>query len=313
LKWVNPQSTVFIKPDLTPMQLQEMLNLKKEMERRIQNGENIMIKNNKIVSKSGRFSGIYRHNSQYGSTLTNQNKSVLKLPIILLTNIRSLTKKFDDLLTHIDLFKIDLCCVTETWLQNEVPDNFLEIRNFSFFRQDRKIRKGGGVCMWIRTLYDPVQVIPLNKLECNVECIFINLAKINTLMILLYATPSLKVASKRLTFNHIVDTSDSFLIIHPLHNIIVAGDFDNLDCSSLESDLNLRNIVKDCTRKRSILDLILMDNRLNYECVVRAPIAGSDHNTIVAKPISASANKNVETAYQVRDMRKSNLTTLCLI
>jgi hypothetical protein len=64
LKWVNPQSTVFIKPDLTPMQLQEMLNLKKEMERRIQNGENIMIKNNKIVSKSGRFSGIYRHNSQ---------------------------------------------------------------------------------------------------------------------------------------------------------------------------------------------------------------------------------------------------------
>lgn len=42
-------------------------------------------------------------------------------------------------------------CVTESWLDNDVPDNCLTLRNYALFRADRETGvKGGGICVWIR-------------------------------------------------------------------------------------------------------------------------------------------------------------------
>ena len=42
--------------------------------------------------------------------------------------------------------EVDIVAVTETWLNDEVPDFCLCIPGYTLKRCDRKNRKGGGVC-----------------------------------------------------------------------------------------------------------------------------------------------------------------------
>ena len=73
-------------------------------------------------------------------------------------NIRSLFCK-----NKFDMFKqqmidscIDVVCISETWLKNGLHSNYVNIPNYKLTRLDRSwsengnLKKGGGVCMYIK-------------------------------------------------------------------------------------------------------------------------------------------------------------------
>ena len=41
-------------------------------------------------------------------------------------------------------------CLTETWLDDTVSDGEIQMENFEIFRSDRKVRKRGGVALYLR-------------------------------------------------------------------------------------------------------------------------------------------------------------------
>lgn len=41
-------------------------------------------------------------------------------------------------------------CVTETWFNENMTSNCVHVDGFSLYRKDRKKRKGGGVCIYVK-------------------------------------------------------------------------------------------------------------------------------------------------------------------
>ena len=59
------------------------------------------------------------------------------MPRLLLTNVRCLIPKFDELEVVPNVNEADIICVTETWLTPDIPDSALSYSNFVLFRNDR--------------------------------------------------------------------------------------------------------------------------------------------------------------------------------
>ena len=71
------------------------------------------------------------------------------IPSIIITNIRSIFNKIDELSMFIKQFPADIIIVTETWLNNSISSGCINIENYSVFRKDRD-DVGGGVAIWSR-------------------------------------------------------------------------------------------------------------------------------------------------------------------
>ena len=71
------------------------------------------------------------------------------LPSLLLSNIRSLAPKVDELEMVASLNEVSIICITETWLTPNIPDSAVLLPNFFLFRNDREFSTGGGVCTYV--------------------------------------------------------------------------------------------------------------------------------------------------------------------
>ena len=70
----------------------------------------------------------------YGILRKVKHQKSYDIPVILLTNIRALTNKVDE--------------ISETWLSPSVPDSCVAIPDYNLFRKDR-VTTGGGVCIYL--------------------------------------------------------------------------------------------------------------------------------------------------------------------
>lgn len=84
------------------------------------------------------------------------------------TNIRSVLPKTVPLSSLIDSCSASIVALTETWLNDTVPDNCILVSGteFNFFRSDRLHRKGGGVLIAVRKDIVAVPVAVNSFLEC---------------------------------------------------------------------------------------------------------------------------------------------------
>ena len=64
----------------------------------------------------------------------------------------------------IDDNEVDIACVTETWLSDEVPHCVTDIDGYTCERRDRVDRRGGGVLTYIR---NSIPYHRLSILECD--------------------------------------------------------------------------------------------------------------------------------------------------
>lgn len=69
------------------------------------------------------------------------------------TNVQSLTArrftKFNELKMNFCNSKMDIICMSETWLDESINDQMIAIDGYKLFRNDRN-RHGGGICVYLR-------------------------------------------------------------------------------------------------------------------------------------------------------------------
>ena len=78
---------------------------------------------------------------------TPNNFCTHTIPTILVSNIRSLAPKIDELECVSNMNNADVLCITESWLSAEISDNYIQLANFNLFRKDRPTR-GGEVAIY---------------------------------------------------------------------------------------------------------------------------------------------------------------------
>ena len=173
--------------------------------------------------------------------------------------------KFDDLILSVSSFNPSLVMVTESWLTDSMISGLFEIPNFCFYRQDRRDRKGGGVCMWVSDRIRSSLHLLTHNPPSYCEFIFVNL-KLDSHKIIccvIYIPPGLCKEQHREISDFIVSEIDHVHSSNPHLNIIIAGDFNDFPCASLEEALALKNKVNVATRMDSILDKIFVDTDLS--------------------------------------------------
>ena len=68
-----------------------------------------------------------------------------------LLNVQSLTPKLDDIMILLRDQRLDVLCLTETWLTPQVRADFLAFPGYELLRRDREGRRGGGVAILHRS------------------------------------------------------------------------------------------------------------------------------------------------------------------
>ena len=73
------------------------------------------------------------------------------LPRLLISNVRSLHLKIDELEMVYKDNEADLVCITESWLHSGIPDSGVSPSNYLIFRNDRLTTIDGGVCIYVNS------------------------------------------------------------------------------------------------------------------------------------------------------------------
>ena len=92
-------------------------------------------------------------------------------------------------------FISDLCnintlflCFCETWLKDDILDSEIQIPGFSLIRCDRKVRAGGGVCVYLRHSVGFDTYLNYSNSVC--EVLVLRLHQPSLILVLLYRPPS---------------------------------------------------------------------------------------------------------------------------
>ena len=73
------------------------------------------------------------------------------VPSLYLSNVMSLAPKIDEIRLHTSEAKVDLICITETWLKNHIHDTIIAVEGYNLLRRDRIDNEHGGICMYIKS------------------------------------------------------------------------------------------------------------------------------------------------------------------
>ena len=67
--------------------------------------------------------------------------------------------------------KIDILCVSETWLLPNINNELIDISEFRVFRRDRG--RGGGVCIYVRSDFQARELFTNNPNNIEVEDVWL--------------------------------------------------------------------------------------------------------------------------------------------
>jgi hypothetical protein len=241
---------------------------------------------------------------------------------VLLTNIRSIRYKFDDLTATISAKNPlpQIVAITETWLSSNDCSNYFNIPIYGLpVRCDRADRSGGGTAVWVhRSLGFYYQFHPSGNLPINLECIFISIRKLRILFVCIYISGSQLPANNYVDiFEYLVTSVDEFLNSATTYNVMLCGDFNTVFIDNHLNDLcislSLNNIVNTPTRGDSIIDLCVVSATiidLFHEPIVGPPImssygVNSDHGVVLVSPKSGINNEGI--LHTIYDFRESHI------
>ena len=231
-----------------------------------------------------------------------------KLPKIITTNARSIVNKIEHINQLIEDSKADIVCISETWT---TPENNIIIKNqlnneYHKLSSPRPIEdmRGGGTLVLIKKSFSkrcvPIELEPIPKPEwvnhTDMPKIELKMVKAYpnrlprgysyALVICVYiaefTTSKQKAAMWALNSqleNALTKTSNGS---EPL--IIIAGDFNGSNVSTLCNANQLYRVNESATRGRNCLDLILTNAPKCYQSEIWPPLGKSDHSVVVAIP-----------------------------
>ena len=200
----------------------------------------------------------------------------------------SLAPKIDEVSHVVQNANYDLVCITESWLRQHIPDSVIAINGYNIIRRDRKEATHGGVCMYIKESI-PFSVLDFSEVDENPVFDFEVLwAKLRPTRLprgfssiisgVIYHPPSAPDSKMQ---DYLLNCLTSIESQHPNSGILLVGDLNHLNETTLKSNFNLKQIVHFPTRGKSFLDRILTNMKEFYDKAIERPKVGlSDHSSV---------------------------------
>ena len=214
-----------------------------------------------------------------------------------LLNAQSIRSKFDEFRCFVAVQKPDIVCVTETWVSEGFNGDRLqdyELQGYHMFSYCREVRQGGGILIYVNSLYSATRVEEPLKAK-GVESVWIDV-KIGVgtrdeLRIGVFYRPGNVVKVLQLEIDQAIceEVRRNFK-----SQCIIMGDFnlrdyvanvETTECmlfrQMFEEELFLHQFVTEPTRLDAILDLVFSDDReLINDLTVCEGLGSSDHSTV---------------------------------
>jgi exonuclease III len=223
-------------------------------------------------------------------------------------NCRSLFPKLEEISYIIYCAKVDILCLTETWLDESICDNDIMIDGYTLFRKDREGR-GGGVAIYVR---NDVNFIDKSvTLKNDIEAVLIEVVTKtndpNILLSCLYRPPN----SSTEIFDNIVDYIEA--LFSQGKEVVLLGDlnydykFDETLSDNpihlMENLFGMKQIIQSPTRvtttSSTLIDIILTSCPERHAYTGVQDISLSDHfMTYTILDISHKKREHREVCYR---------------
>src|SRR3989441_2022907 len=206
-------------------------------------------------------------------------------------NARSIVNKQAELKLLITEEDLDIIGITETWLNDKISDEELNIRGYTLIRNDRNDNiksRGGGVALYVRNELHPVHKSDLTELNfpesiwCSINC-----SGENTLIGVCYRAPDSSEIQDKALYSLLNRVRDERVVILGDFNYpeINWNQYETLDAAHpfVECMGNnfLFQLVEEPTRGKNFLDLVLSsDDSIVQKLQVGEPFETSDHQII---------------------------------
>ena len=210
--------------------------------------------------------------------------SALKIiPHCMVINARSLAKPDAASALHAELHsnKIDICFVSEMWLNNRIPSHSVCPNGYILLRKDRPgTRNGGEVAAICRSDWQIKRLFASDSFECVWSIITTSNSKYFVAAV--YPDPFYADGH---FLDYLSNCCDQVLSSDPDARIVSAGDINQLDINTLISQHNFPQLVKSFTRGQKILDVFLTNcPHLWKQPSVFKSLVRSDHLSVLVMP-----------------------------
>jgi hypothetical protein len=204
--------------------------------------------------------------------------------------------------------------VSETWFNDEHGDDLLSIPNYSLVRRDRFKRKGGGVCLYIR-LDVMYELLPNNNVDITVEIQWVKCTHASYSYYIAccyhppkpaYSTDDFKLSLLRgIDYINNLAHDDKYEEV-----LIIAGDFNTLDCQFLETQCGLVQIVKDPTHCTNVLDKVFISRPDMFSASVIKSLIKTKHKAVIVQGSNSKHIDETRKTVKLYDLRAHNIDRL---
>ena len=206
-------------------------------------------------------------------TSPSKNSSCF-IPKIMVANVMSLVPKILEVEEFINRSNVSLAFITETWLKSTVTDSVIDIPGYSVIRRDRSSEENCGVCLYIKD--GCFKYKQLNDISCCVdhEVLWVQLQParlprgFSSIVAAAVYHPHWTAPENNSMRDHLFQSLALIESKYPNSALIIAGDFNRLDITSIKRHFRLKQIVKKPTRKNAILDLVLIYILIMVSCAL---------------------------------------------
>ena len=226
--------------------------------------------------KKSRQKPLNSHRNLSRVSVTGQGPSQPKqIPQCLVLNARSIVKPdtYPVLYAELKSNNIDVCCISETWLNPTIASSLICPPEFCIIRKDRLGDRGGGAAILCRKDWRMQKIPNMNN---PFECLWVKITTENSSfnVAAVYHPPDHNYNADDL-IQVLMDSCEQLLSENPNTKIIITGDINRLNIRDLLNQLSFAQLVKSSTRCNNILD-VFVTNAPHYwrEIKVKLGIQG---------------------------------------
>ncbi len=203
----------------------------------------------------------------------------------MLSNVRSLENKLDLIqLSRSTQHEARDCCVTETWLNDTIPDSAIQLHGLTCYRADRDSSlsgktRGGGLCVYVNKEWCNNAVVVTKHCSSLVEFMFVKcrpfyLPREFTAIVIVavYIPPC---ANAKDALRELYSAISEQQTNNPDSFFIIAGDFNHANLKTVLPKFYQH--VNFATRGNNTLDFVYTTEKNAYKAVPRPHLGYLDH------------------------------------
>lgn len=209
-------------------------------------------------------------------------------------NVRSLNNCFDtfkDIVLENDYYFIG---VSETWLSEDIPSNFISIPNFNIVRLDRNGRGGGVACYLRSNLKYSIYYSSTDENNLEQLWLLINFNKQKLALGIVYRPPSSSVVLSLSELGEILERvyleSDIIILMGDININLLNETPQSKMFLDLLNNFELQQIVKDPTRvtqnTQTLIDVICVSQNVNFKNSNTTDVLGISDHMLVSCEVS---------------------------